>query len=160
MRPDRRRWPTKTPGKRGTFLLLFGVLYCFLGAGVALVPIQPDADLFYQHWPVWVRAGLWVGSGLIAIGYAWQPPRRADAPGFLALYLMPLERVLANGVAWVIYLVQGHGGYRYGWLSALIYLFFMALVALVAGWPEPKTVETIAVMLDQPTAETGPQAAS
>lgn len=131
-----RRWPVVPPGKRGEILLLLGAAWVLVGIGAAVVP-PPPGDLLDLHIPAPIRAALWCGTGLVAICHAWMPKTRSDGWGFLALYLMPAVRAASYFIAWVDFTIDGRGGYRYGWLSALFYAVFVGIVAICAGWREP-----------------------
>lgn len=135
MRPRRPRWPTRPPGKRGEILLLLGALMILLGVSDLLIPPRVDG-LLYLLIPTPVRLVLWVGSGLVAIIYAWMPRNRVDAPGFLALYLMLGIRCVSYLLTWVDYAADGKGGYSYGWVIAAVYAAFMGIIGVCASWRE------------------------
>lgn len=135
MRLRRPRWPTRPPGKRGEILLLLGALMLLLGASDVLIPTRVDG-LLYLLIPAPVRLAVWLGSGIVAIFYAWMPRHRSDAVGFLALYLMLGIRCVSYLVAWVDYASDGRGGYAYGWLAAGIYAAFMGVIGVCASWRE------------------------
>jgi len=124
------------PGKRGEVLLLLGLAWILIGVGTVVVP-PPPGNLLHLLIPAPIRAGLWCGTGLVAVFYAWIPKTRSDGWGFLALYLMPAVRAVSYFIAWVDFSVDGVGGYRYGWLAALFYTVFVGIVVVCAGWREP-----------------------
>lgn len=136
-----RRWPVMPPGKRGEVLLLLGVAWILIGIGALIIPPLPG-DLLFLRIPMPVRAALWWGTGLLALVYAWMPRNRDDSLGFLALYVMPLERAVSYLIAWIDFTIDGVGGYRYGWLSALFYAVFIGVVMVCAGWREPPPLLT------------------
>ncbi len=145
-RARRRRWPVMPLGKRGEVLLLLGIAWILIGIGAAIVP-PPAEDLLFLHIPVPIRAALWCGTGLVAIGYAWMPRVRSDGWGFVALYLMPAVRAVSYFIAWVDFTADGRSGYRYGWLSALFYTVFIGIVVVCAGWREPPPL----LLIEEPT---------
>lgn len=128
-------WPVAPPGKRGEVLILLGLLWILLGISDYLVSPRSD-ELLYLLIPAPLRLVLWAGSGLVAIGYAWMPRTRSDAPGFVILYVMAAVRFTSYLLAWVDYSLDGEGGYKHGWIMAAINATFMGLIAVCASWRE------------------------
>ena len=139
----RLRWWPRRPahiGRRGAMLLLLGVLYVVIGSGVFSEPVIDEGRylLLHQYLPDWLRFGLWATTGLIAVAFAFRPLGRSDAPAWLALYLMPAERVISYIWAFAdFYLPLGGPGYERGWVGAALYSIVLGVVVICAGWPEP-----------------------
>lgn len=130
-------------GKRGQILLVFGILWMWLGLGVLLYPDPPQysAIPMISDVPDAVRGYAWMISGGVAVAYAWRP-RRFDHDGlaFAALYIMPAYRVVAFSLAWLDYVMPWFGfGYSRGLLAALPYAALVGAVMICASWAEPPT---------------------
>lgn len=146
-RPDREgsRWTPTLPrrhNKRSLVLLILGAIWVAIGINVHIEPNPPGWEniWLFSAPPPSLRAGAWVLSGLIAVTVALRPRRIADDwPGFLALYLMPAERVLGFFLGWLDYLFDSYGGVGYsrGLLSGLVYLVIVLLIMVIADWADP-----------------------
>lgn len=124
-------------GYRGSMLLALGVCWVILGVGVLDSTSSINPSLLHERIPHEVRGWAWIITGLVAIAYAWRPTGIHDAPGYLALYLMPAIRVVSYGLAWLDHLLPiGGTGYALGWRFAAIYLAMLAAVIISAGHPE------------------------
>lgn len=133
--------PPRAIGKRGQVLLILGFIWIVIGVNVwqnpdpaswAHLPILHDV-------PRWIRGSAWIVTGLLAIAFAWRPQRiEHDGVGFLALYVMPAERVGIFFYGWLDYVFPfGGPGYSRGLLSAAVYLAIVALVMVCARWADP-----------------------
>lgn len=125
-------------GRRGLFLLAWGVLFIVYGIGLYFYPL-PETKLVAAIWhnaiPRDLRAALWIATGAVA---AWSAFRRGpghDTYGFVALTLMPVVRMSSYGYAWAVSVFTAYGAPR-GWVSATFYAVFVTTVILVAGWHE------------------------
>jgi hypothetical protein len=140
-------------GRRGSALLLSGILWLFIAWGVAIMPIpmnRPPAP--HEYIAINVRTAGWAVSGIIAILFAfiWQKFKDADGLskldriGFALLMVMPAERV----VSWLIVIILHIPGMpdliplpAFGsavpgftvWLVVCLQQF------LINGWAEPVT---------------------
>ena len=123
-------------GRRGAVLISYGILWCLFALATAAEPSRGSANLLHERIPDRITAAIWLVTGLVAIVHAWAPPGRSDAPGFIALYLMPTFRALSYVLGWIDSF-DGHGGSARGWLAALFYVAFMSTIVIVAGWKEP-----------------------
>lgn len=123
-------------GKRGTVLLILGVLWIFQGANAIGGPPSPTYLLLSGYGEV--RGAVWIITGLIAIIAAPMPQGR-DKWGFLALYLMAAYRFVAYGIGVVDWLDDAHGGPGdpRSTVGALSWLIILALIVVIAGWREP-----------------------
>lgn len=139
-RPGWRSLLPRTPrylGRRGGMLLTLGTCWIIIGLGIIDSPAG-DINLLHTRLPVTVRVALWIGTGAVAILYAWRPPGMHDAPGYAALYLMPAWRVLSYTLAWIDSLAPlGGDGLADGWRFAAAYAAMLSAVIVSAGWPEP-----------------------
>lgn len=117
-------------------LLILGLAWMLIGLGVftSETPPAPVPGLFHTYIPVPIRFGLWAGTGLVAIFHAWS---YKDAVGWLALYILPAERILSYIIGWSISVFHLGPGYPRGWYSAIFYGVMVAIVLVCAGWPEP-----------------------
>lgn len=145
--PERRTWRSRIDrhlGRRGKVLLALGVAWMLQGYAIAedavLQPVDTNG-LFHLALPVPLRVSLWVGCGALACLAAWYQAPRYQAIGFAALVLMPFERCLSYAGGWVIYLILGaESGYEQGWSSAATWGAVVAVIMVVADWPEQQTI--------------------
>jgi hypothetical protein len=142
-------WFADRFGWRGGWLILLGLAWLAFGVGVFLEPLPPRPWVLYETLPGLGQAIGWWLTGAVAI---WQGTRgrvRDDSLGHVALYLMPAVRLISFTVSWLIYLgsyalhqlgvVDATIGYSAGWFGALIWVLVSAMLAWVAGWPNPLT---------------------
>ena len=134
----------KQVGRRGTALLMLGVLWLLLGCSAFLdmdVPTAAPAGVFHLLLPADVRGLLWMLTGGIAICGAFRPPGFSDAFGWTALYAMPAILMTSYLSSWLDWVVPfGTAGYERGWVPAITWAVIVVLVATCAGWPEPARV--------------------
>ena len=127
--------------KRGTFLVMFGLLYLLVAANVAFGSAArfesvPLVGPWLDH-PAWWL--LWGGAGVLAVVSALRRDRNGqarDAAGFVALLIPPALWTLfyvASVIAWL----TGTGGSPTAAGGALAYAFTWSVVMLAAGWPNP-----------------------
>lgn len=123
-------------GHRGTFLLMFGVIYISIGAGIRSV--EPSAvqleGLHYLSSAAgrYDRLGwLWIACGLTAAVFAFFP-QFVDRWGFYALMLPSIAWAACYMVTAVL------GGHSVLTLAALVYTALAVAVGTSAGWPEPR----------------------
>ena len=132
--------PPREVSKRGQILVIFGFIWTVIGLGIYQQPALPGYEnLLFTHMPVWLRAGAWVATGVIAVAYALRPSRiKTDGVGFLALYVMPAERAAIFLWGWVEHMIPGGSvGYDRGLLAGFVYLALVASVMVIASWPDP-----------------------
>lgn len=122
-------------GHRGTFLLMFGVIYVSIGAGIRSVP--PSAVQLEGLRYLITAAGqydrlgwLWIGCGLVAAISAFVPPF-VDRFGFYALMLPAIAWASSYVVAAAL------GEHSILVLAALVYSALATAVGTSAAWPEP-----------------------
>lgn len=125
-------------GRRGGFLLAWGVLFLFVALSLILRPPEVDPALFHTGLPLAVRVTKWTLCGVLAVGFAFRRGTGRDWPGFVAL-VAPLI-LDASSYAWgtVVYLLSGGTeGFAHGWLGAVQGVVFVVVILIVAGWPDP-----------------------
>lgn len=119
-------------GKRGRVLLFFG----FVDVVIALSLAFPDASTRRADLYVWLAgiAPLWVWSlawAVTALVLFWQAFCRRDAIGYAFAIGLKLGWGLLCAAGWLL----GEAGR--GYVFGAIWLGTAALVATIAGWPEP-----------------------
>jgi hypothetical protein len=133
-------------GRRGTFLVCFGVIYLVYGvaqwsrATSPFAALGPTGHLLTR--PPW--AALWLACGLAATVCAVGRRRRGevrawvDALGYNALLLPPTVWVLGYVLSAVLYLATaGQVGSDRAWAALVIWMSVVVAVLVVSGWPEP-----------------------
>lgn len=128
------RWVRRRVGRRGVFLILFGVVYLLLGysyLGVTVTPVVRQAlRLALNVAPLQVYAWAWVTAGAICVVSGLVSPARKPI-GFTTAVLMPTLWAVVYMAAWV------DGDIPRGWVTAVLFAAIAAAVAVVAGMPEP-----------------------
>lgn len=129
-------------GRRGTFLLSFAVVWGIIGLStiVAPVPLSNQA-LFFEQLPLWVRAGLWIVGGLLALGAAFLRRPGWDVGGFVGLAVPAAVRGVSFLIGWIVYLTGLGPGSMIGWTGFAVYAAIVVAIMVVASWPEPPVVE-------------------
>lgn len=139
-------WMTHRLGHRGLALLLLGLIWFVFGWGLFLEPEVPAPGAFHQMIPLPIRAAMWITAGSVAMAVGIKGRGGDDSWGHIALWVMPAERLLSYGGAWVLWLISAHTpveddlGYPNGWYPALVWLFVVVILRLVAAWPNPNDV--------------------
>jgi hypothetical protein len=118
-------------GFRGAALLIFGIIYVFMGVAITFNRTV-DPALIHTQIPFPIRVAIWSGAGVIAILAAFMP--RWEIIGFALLFIGPAERFLSFAVA----LISEPNLMRL--TGVCVYLLHAALVVLIAAWPEPVAV--------------------
>jgi hypothetical protein len=136
-------WPRhySTIGRRGTVLLLLGVIWILTGLDVLIRP-EPSAEelaqLLHLRWPAEIRSAGWILTGMLAVAIGVRPPRRGDQMGWLALYVMPAERAFSFIWSWLdYYLPLGNVGSQSAVGGALVYLAILGIILTCSKWPDP-----------------------
>lgn len=122
-------------GRRGAILLILAIVDVAYGSSL----IGPSSDslgsaaiAWRQHFaPLWVWGGVWLVVAAILIVSAFL---RNDAIGYFAAIGLKISWSLTTLASWVF------GGVERGWLSAIVWMVVAAMVWVIAGWPEPRTV--------------------
>lgn len=137
-------------GQRGSCMLILGSIWMLFGLSIFLDPPVQHPFVFHEMLPSWVRGSAWVLSGVVAVFCGIRGPAKDDTVGMTALMVMPLIRLLSFTASWLIYvaLAGAHwlnpsiavGGYERGWYAAAVWGLIVTLLAIVAGWPNPRQV--------------------
>lgn len=128
-------------GKRGACLISVGVVWFMTGVMMFLDTTEDyiPGYYFYDHF-YYIRAVAWVVSGIIAILFSWKPQGR-DWPGWTAVMIMAVFRVLAYFQGWLHSMVADTHDWR-GLVGGLGFVGVAALLRITASWKEPdRTIE-------------------
>lgn len=119
-------------GRRGAFLVCFGMVWGLIGYGqvTSPPPDQRGLKLLVDRVPLEVWGWLWIAAGVVAILSAFLP-QGSDRFGFVALALMVTPWVVSYFVAW------GQGHFARGWIVSALYGGLAVGIMVVAGWGEP-----------------------
>lgn len=134
-------------GRRGAFLILFGVVYLLLGFSYATTPVTPvmrtTLKLALNVAPLWVYGLMWLAAGTVAvISGAFLSPVR-DAAGFVCAVIAPTLWAAVYLAAWV-----DHDAPRM-WVAAALYAAVAGAVSVVSGMANPAVLDKV-VEEDQP----------
>lgn len=126
-------------GRRGLFLLCFGVTWLVIGLSVLIVPdVMANQALFYEMFPEWLRAGLWGVTGLVAMGAAFFRRPGQDVLGFSFLIIPSAIRGVSFLAGWIVHLTGLAPGSPIGWAGFVVYAALVIAIGVVASWPEPR----------------------
>lgn len=139
---------TQRYGHRGLWLLLLGGIWFVFGVGLLLTPETPVPGAIHQGIPPNLRAAAWMLTAATAIVVGLRRRGKDDSLGHAALWIMPAVRMLSYGGSWVLYLITtgidatpwfdvAPLGYDKGWYPALVWVFVVTMLRLVAAWPNP-----------------------
>ena len=138
---------TRRYGYRGAWLILLGFIWCVFGASLLTQPEQQISGVLFQYIPQQIRAAAWLLTGTTAIVVGFRGRRGNDALGHTALYLMPVLRLTGWSASWLMWLfsraVGAHVGDAHAIYAALVWLPVVAMLSLVAAWPEVDDVTRV-----------------
>lgn len=125
-------------GFRGRALTLFGAVWVLIGVLVAQDPVLDlEHPILLELLPHSVRVALWISAGTAALITAWWPPG-SDRMGFIALVVPAGLRTGSYGWSAVMGAVTDQNiGDATDWPQAIAWGLVVALVLLIARWPEP-----------------------
>lgn len=126
------RWLWARLGRRGSMLLLLGIVHMLIGFGVWIRPSSDVQGSFLNFMPDTVQAVGWILGGAIGVIWAF---RRHDSAGWLALYVMPVLRFFSYMGAWFVWLVTGSGTAS-AWYVAVLHVPLVLMVLICSGWRE------------------------
>jgi hypothetical protein len=130
------RHPPAFLGRRGAVLLILGIAWVLQGARVAVRPYSPPEHL-HEMLPGWLRVGMWVVAGGIAVYAAFRRHPGQDTPGFVAL-MVPLG-IRAFSYVWGSFTwLFTEQGSAVAALDATLWIVLVVLVVTIAGWAEPR----------------------
>jgi hypothetical protein len=121
-------------GRRGCYLLFLALLDVVIA--YSMTPFNVVAQLplyryFDQYLPLQAWAGVWAGVGVIC---AVQAFARRDHFGFAAAVLLKLVWAALYVVAWV------NADVPRGWVGGVVWLSFGGVTAIIASWPESRSL--------------------
>jgi hypothetical protein len=130
----------RTFGRRGVFLIMFGLVYVAIGVSAVSIPSQrfsaiPVMGPFLdnQWWGV-----MWIAAGVIAtVNGAYRSRSAADGPGFVALLCPPGVWSIfyaTSAVTW--FATSGEFGRVNSISGAAVWALVWLVVTLVSGWPD------------------------
>lgn len=123
---------TRRVGRRGAALLFFATLDVIFGWSLldptSSVATSPGYRWLAGVFPLEVWGGLWLLVGLLCLTGAFI---HEDSIAWVAA----MSIKVMWGVLW--FLGWWFAGIERGWVAAAVWLPMAALVALLAGWPEP-----------------------
>jgi hypothetical protein len=123
-------------GRRGLFLLLFGLVYLVYGVASYLSP--PPTNLWVAVWVPSLAFGI---SGFVALLTGVLHPR-LEWLGFVCLYL-------TAGLWSVQYMAAWVAGVPRAWAGFVVWLLVVLILLLVSGWAEPPPQDVVKDALDQ-----------
>lgn len=143
-RRDRPGWLILHYGRRGVFLLMFGLIYLLVGVNVLIVDAPRFASvavlgplLDSQLWGL-----MWIVGGGLAVGYGVARSRQVhDGVGFGGLLVPATVWTIFYVVSFASWVGTGgeHGSPRS--LSGIAaWSFVWTVVLLISGWPDPAPV--------------------
>jgi hypothetical protein len=133
-------WLIRNWGRRGVFLVMFGIIYVIMGANILFVlgdrfdDVPVVGDMIDSHW--WGL--MWLVGGLVAIGNGLARARRAyDEAGFLGLLIPPFVWTLFYAASLAVWF--GSAG-LFGNIRSLsgvaAWSVAWSVVLLISGWPD------------------------
>jgi len=141
-RTNGRGWLIRTVGRRGVFLIMFGVIYLVFGVSTLTIQAPRFDDIPWIGWlldsNLW--ALLWLAGGVVAVANGVLRARRAgDEFGFVALLIPPAVWTvfyLGSFTAWVM--TGGDAGSLRSIAAVMVWSTEWTVVLLIAGWPEER----------------------
>lgn len=121
-------------GRRGTELLLFGLLELVYGWGIATDPrygVVRGVGVLRSLAPMTWWGVLWMLCAAVALVLAIHPPKLRDSWGFAALYVPTAFWGAGNAVGWI------DGDFPQAYTSAATWLTLTLILVLSERWPEP-----------------------
>lgn len=145
-RRNRPGWLIRRYGRRGVFLLMFGMIYLVVGMNILLIPAPRFAAVAavgaVLDSPLW--GVMWVSGGALAVGFALARPRRVhDEIGFIGLLVPAFAWTIFHTVSLLSWAFTGgeHGSPR-SLSGVAAWSFVWTVVLLISGWPDSEPVDT------------------
>lgn len=136
----------RTYGRRGVFLMMFGIMYVCVGASALAVPSArfhaiPLMGPFLDH-RLWGL--MWVAAGLVAFANGFLRKRsHGDEVGFMALLGPPGVWSIFYATSAVCYVATGGEFGRLNSISGLlVWGLVWTVVTLISGWPDADSSTT------------------
>lgn len=118
-------------GRRGTILLILAFIDFAYGAsliGPSSEALSTASVRWREHFaPTWAWGGAWLLVGAILLVSAFM---KHDVIGYVAAISLKIIWGLVTLASWIL------GNVPRGWIGAIIWLVFAAMVGVISGWPE------------------------
>lgn len=124
---------TSELGRRGTILVLLGVVWIFQGVAIVLTTTPSTYELLSGYDEI--RAAAWFLTGTLAIVFS-RVPQGFDAVGFVSLYIMAAYRIFAYTFSFALWALPSEGGNPRGIIGTLSWTTILIMFVVVAGWRE------------------------
>ena len=124
------------PGLRCETLILLGLIWILLGAGVIMGVPEARGGLAFELIPGDIRGGVWIGTGLFAIMSGLRSKWTNVALGLLNI--MPILRLSSYLIAWFDSFVDANlpgSAFNDGWYFASMYLVQVCYILFAARIP-------------------------
>lgn len=127
-------------GRRGGFLLLFGIAW--VAIGLAIQPPPPSRTVLFPHelipWPA--RLVIWLAGAVPAIICSPMRKPGKDRWGFILLCIPVAIRAVSYfiGVIEGLFIPEYQSLVGIGFAGGVVYSVVLGAIMLVAGWPEPR----------------------
>lgn len=115
-------------GFRGATLSVFALLDIGYAAVLLTAPSTDSYRFLASLLPLPFWAGIWGAIGVLCAVQAWM---RFDRIAFTAASLIKVVFGMLHLAGWAF------GALPRGWVLAIFFLVFAALVAVISGWSEP-----------------------
>jgi drug/metabolite transporter (DMT)-like permease len=139
-RPRRPGWLLRQFGRRGVFLIMFGLIYLCFGATSFLIdsPRFDDIPLIGRFLDSRWWGIMWVVGGGVSVAIGVARGRGAhDGLGFTALLVPPVVWSAFYAISAITFLASGGTTGRILSLpSLLVWSVVWTVVLLIAGWPD------------------------
>lgn len=140
-------WLARNLGRRRTTAALFGLIH--IGQGLILLHdpgrFAPDDAVFYAtFFPLPLRVGLWVGTGILTVFFACCP--RTERWAWVAVVVMPAERFVGHVWSMIAWVIPGiPGGSEWAAAYMLFWGGLLTVLLVLAGWREdiPERLEAM-----------------
>lgn len=134
-------------GRRGCFLLFLALLDLLLAYSmtpVATVAKLPTYAYLAQYLPLRAWAGIWAGVGVIC---GIQAFARRDHAAFTVAVALKLVWATLYIAAWM------EADVPRGWVGAVLFYALGGVTAIIASWPETRSLMLAAIAAEQAARE-------
>jgi hypothetical protein len=134
-------------GRRGCFLLFLALmdgLIAYSMTPFAVVAKLPTYAYLAQYLPIQAWAGIWAGVGAVCGVQAFA---RRDHFAFTLAVALKLVWATLYLAAWV------DAGVPRGWVGAVLFYGFGGVTAIIASWPETRSLMLAAVAAERAARE-------
>jgi hypothetical protein len=134
-------------GRRGCFLLflaLMDILIAYSMTPFTAVAKLPNYTYLAQYLPIQAWAGIWAGVGIVC---GLQAFARRDHFAFTVAVALKLVWATLYLAAWV------DAGVPRGWVGAVLFYALGGVTAIIASWPETRSLMLAAIAAEQAARE-------